>query len=76
MGGVEQLGANDRPGPEIAASAIADAIQDPGAPLRIPVGGDAEMVLAMRAGFNDETFEPCGCWTSPGGAAPAARLPA
>ena len=53
----EKLGAGDRPGPEIVSMAIADAIEDPGTPLRVPVGGDAEMVLAVRADNDDETFE-------------------
>jgi NAD(P)-dependent dehydrogenase (short-subunit alcohol dehydrogenase family) len=44
------------PGPEIVAHAIADAIENPDAWGRIPVGADAEMVMAARASMDDETF--------------------
>src|SRR3954447_26607543 len=41
-------GPGGRPGPEIVATAIADAVDDPAPPLRIPVGADAELILATR----------------------------
>ena len=50
-------GPDGRPGPELVARAIADAIEDPTTPLRVPVGADAEMVLATRAHLSDEKFE-------------------
>jgi len=46
-----------RPGPETVAVAIADAIEDPGTPVRVRVGADAEMVLGARAAMDDEQFE-------------------
>ena len=43
------LGAGEpTPGPELVATAICDALQDPDAPLRLPVGKDAELVTAAR----------------------------
>jgi NAD(P)-dependent dehydrogenase (short-subunit alcohol dehydrogenase family) len=50
-------GPGGRPGPEIVATAIADAIEDPAPPLRIPVGADAEMILATRQSLDDAEFE-------------------
>ena len=52
-----QLGRDDAPGPEVVAVAIADAIEAPGGPPRIPVGTDAEMVLGARASMDDVAFE-------------------
>jgi NAD(P)-dependent dehydrogenase (short-subunit alcohol dehydrogenase family) len=46
-----------RPGPELVAVAVADAIEDPSTPLRVPVGGDAEMILGARKHFGDAEFE-------------------
>lgn len=51
------LNAGGRPGPELVARAIAAAIEDPATPLRVPVGADAEMVLAIRAQQSDAEFE-------------------
>ena len=50
-------GPDGRPGPELVARAIADAISDESTPLRVPVGADSEMVLATRARLDDATFE-------------------
>ncbi len=50
-------GPGGRPGPEIVAHAIADAIEDPEPPLRVPVGSDAEMVLGARRQLDDAAFE-------------------
>jgi NAD(P)-dependent dehydrogenase (short-subunit alcohol dehydrogenase family) len=50
-------GGQPTPGPEIVATAIANAIDDPSTPLRVPVGADAEMVLSARASLDDATFE-------------------
>lgn len=50
-------GPDGRPGPELVARAIADALADPETPLRVPVGADAEMVLATRARLDDAAFE-------------------
>jgi len=52
----EVLGRGESPGPEVVAMAIADAIESPGA-TRVPVGTDAEMVLAARASMDDALFE-------------------
>ena len=48
------VGPEGRPGPEVVGMAIADAIADPSTPLRVPVGADAEMVLAARKQLGDE----------------------
>ena len=50
-------GPDGRPGPELVARAIADAITDSATPLRVPVGSDAEMVLATRSHLGDAEFE-------------------
>jgi hypothetical protein len=50
-------GPTGRPGPEIVAVAIAEALEDPGTPLRVPVGSDAETILATRQQLDDATFE-------------------
>ena len=50
-------GPSGRPGPEIVARAIAGAIEDPATPFRVPVGQDAEMILAMRRSLDDQAFE-------------------
>lgn len=50
-------GPGGRPGPEIVATAIADAVDHPAPPLRIPVGADAEMILATRQAMGDADFE-------------------
>ncbi|MEZ5381406.1 MAG: SDR family oxidoreductase [Microthrixaceae bacterium] len=46
-----------RPGPERVAVAVADAIENPETPLRVPVGDDAELVLGARATMDDHAFE-------------------
>jgi NAD(P)-dependent dehydrogenase (short-subunit alcohol dehydrogenase family) len=46
-----------RPGPDIVANAIADAIEGDGGPLRRPVGEDAELILSARNTLEDEAFE-------------------
>lgn len=51
------LNANGRPGPEIVADAVVAAFADPQTPLRVPVGADAEMILATRAQMSDAEFE-------------------
>jgi len=50
-------GPGGRPGPEVPAVAIADAIEDPTTPLRVPVGADAEMIMAARHSLDDAAFE-------------------
>jgi NAD(P)-dependent dehydrogenase (short-subunit alcohol dehydrogenase family) len=56
-GNDEKLNADGRPGPEIVGTAIADAIEDPNTPLRVPVGADAAMILSARKHFDDAGFE-------------------
>ena len=53
----KMTGPSSRPGPEIVASAIASAIEDPATPLRVPVGQDAEMILGLRRSLDDQAFE-------------------
>ncbi len=53
----EVLAGGEAPGPELVAVAIADAIEADEPPLRIPVGDDAEMVVAVRKAHDDATFE-------------------
>jgi NAD(P)-dependent dehydrogenase (short-subunit alcohol dehydrogenase family) len=56
-GADEQLvGPAGRPDPELVGTAIADAIDDPDTPLRVPVGADAELVLATRTQLDDAAF--------------------
>ena len=50
-------GPSGRPGPELVAGAIADALENPETPLRVPVGSDAEMVLGARRQLDDAAFE-------------------
>ena len=50
------LGA-DRPGPEVVAVAIADALELADPPVRIPVGADAEMIATVRGRLDDAAFE-------------------
>jgi NAD(P)-dependent dehydrogenase (short-subunit alcohol dehydrogenase family) len=53
----KMTGPTGRPGPELVGVAIADAIENPATPLRVPVGADAEMVLGARQHFDDAAFE-------------------
>jgi NAD(P)-dependent dehydrogenase (short-subunit alcohol dehydrogenase family) len=50
-------GPGGRPGPELVGHAIADALEDPSTPLRVEVGQDAELVLALRRSQSDAEFE-------------------
>jgi len=47
----------ERPGPEVVAEVIADAIDGDGGPLRRRVGDDANMILSARSALGDEEFE-------------------
>jgi NAD(P)-dependent dehydrogenase (short-subunit alcohol dehydrogenase family) len=51
------VGPAGRPGPELVADAVADALEDPATPLRVEVGADAAMVLELRRSLNDAEFE-------------------
>ena len=53
----EVLAGATAPGPEAVAVAIADAIEADAPPLRIPVGDDAQLVVAVRAAHDDAAFE-------------------
>jgi len=53
----KMTGPSGRPGPELVGIAIAEAIENPETPLRVPVGADAEMVLGARQHFDDTQFE-------------------
>ncbi len=46
-----------RTGAEVVARAIADAIEDPHTPLRVPVGEDSILVFSVRQQMNDADFE-------------------
>jgi NAD(P)-dependent dehydrogenase (short-subunit alcohol dehydrogenase family) len=50
-------GAENAPGPDLVAAAIADAIEAKEHRLRHPVGADAELVTTVRAQLDDATFE-------------------
>jgi NAD(P)-dependent dehydrogenase (short-subunit alcohol dehydrogenase family) len=50
-------GIGGRPGPELVATAIADAIEDPTTPLRVRVGQDTELIFSVRHELNDADFE-------------------
>ncbi len=45
------------PGPQAVVDAIVGVALDPEAPLRTLVGADAELIMAVRAGSDFETFE-------------------
>lgn len=47
----------ERPGPEIVAQTIADAVEGKEQKLRWPVGEDANLILQVRGSMNDEDFE-------------------
>ena len=53
----DKIGRANAPGPEVVAAAIADVVEAPAPPLRVPVGTDAEMVLSARASMDDAAFE-------------------
>ncbi len=46
-----------RPGPELVAQAVAEAIETEGGPLRRRVGDDADLILSARGTLGDEEFE-------------------
>ena len=46
-----------RPGPELVATAVADAIDNDTGPLRRRVGDDANLILSARGTLGDEEFE-------------------
>jgi NAD(P)-dependent dehydrogenase (short-subunit alcohol dehydrogenase family) len=50
-------GPEGRPGPELVGTAVADALEDPGTPLRVEVGKDAATVLQLRRALGDAEFE-------------------
>ena len=50
-------GPEGRPGPELVGHAVADALEDRATPLRVEVGKDAAMVLALRRSLCDAEFE-------------------
>jgi len=50
-------GGGESPGPELVATAIADALQSDKAPLRLPVGSDAALVASARGGTPYAEFE-------------------
>lgn len=50
-------GPGGRPGPELVANAVADALENPDTPLRVEVGNDAAMVLELRRTLSDADFE-------------------
>lgn len=43
--------------PALVARTVADVIEDPAAPLRTPVGADAELIVAARHGHTFEEYE-------------------
>lgn len=47
----------DSPGPEVVARAVADVIEADDPPLRVPVGEDAAMIVAVRRSSDDAEFE-------------------
>jgi NAD(P)-dependent dehydrogenase (short-subunit alcohol dehydrogenase family) len=54
---VLQGAVGERPGPELVAQTIADAIEGKEQKLRWPVGDDAKLVIDVRGAMNDEEFE-------------------
>ncbi|MGD0983084.1 MAG: SDR family oxidoreductase [Acidimicrobiales bacterium] len=52
-----KMQAGARPGPELVANAVADAIDNDAGPLRRRVGDDANLILSARSSLGDEEFE-------------------
>jgi NAD(P)-dependent dehydrogenase (short-subunit alcohol dehydrogenase family) len=52
-----KMQAGARPGPELVATAVADAIDSDTGPLRRRVGDDANLILSARSTLGDEEFE-------------------
>ena len=50
-------GDGEAPDPALVARTVADVVEDPQAPLRTPVGSDAELVVAARHGATFEEYE-------------------
>jgi NAD(P)-dependent dehydrogenase (short-subunit alcohol dehydrogenase family) len=50
-------GTGGRSSPELVGHAVADALEDATTPLRVEVGQDAELVLALRRSQSDVEFE-------------------
>ena len=50
-------GPEGRTGPDVVARAIRRALEDEHTPLRVPVGADAELILATRSQLGDAEFE-------------------
>lgn len=46
-----------RPGPDLVAAAVVEAVEGGAGPLRRRVGEDAELILSARAALGDEEFE-------------------
>ena len=51
------LAGAEPPAPVVVARTIAEVLADPTAPLRVPVGSDAELILAAREGRSFEDYE-------------------
>ncbi len=43
--------------PSVVADAVADAVDDPATPLRVPVGDDTDLILGARTGQTFEDYE-------------------
>ncbi len=52
-----KMRAGARPGPEVVAEAIADAIENDAGALRRRVGDDANLILTARSTLEDDEFE-------------------
>jgi NAD(P)-dependent dehydrogenase (short-subunit alcohol dehydrogenase family) len=50
-------GGDGSPDPALVARTVADVVEDPQAPLRTPVGSDAELIVAARRGSTFEEYE-------------------
>jgi len=56
-GNVKGLSGGGPADPDLVACTIADVVADPEAPLRVPVGADAELIVAARTGRSFEEYE-------------------
>jgi NAD(P)-dependent dehydrogenase (short-subunit alcohol dehydrogenase family) len=56
-GNVKGLSGPEPADPDLVARTIADVVATPDAPLRTPVGADAELILAAREGRSFEEYE-------------------
>lgn len=56
-GNAKSLSGPEPADPDLVARTVADVVDDADAPLRVPVGADAELIIAARRGRSFEEYE-------------------